>query len=455
MNLLPQLPEGATTKATFASDVAARATKQLFLDENSADFHFVFNSNSSEPMKLPAHKIILSTVSPMFRAILNGPLKGKNELEILDASFQVFKEFLQFFYLADVTLTMQHITGVMYLGLKYQIKDCLDLCSLYLMQTLSASTVCWGYNLAVLFKRKDLMEVCNAIIQCDTSAVLQSNGFLKCDKKLFGEILKLVPSGSCPNTAVLKACMAWAKTACLKNGLDGNEPLNIRNQLGQLFYELPFDALSQDDFSNLVFSNIKYFKEDEIDELTQMVASTSFQPTKFVRKNSSDEQNTPEYTRIIRDSFVIKDIETTIFSSNKPLLLKGFACANVYSYRKWTLYSTIFPVSKITITKETRNGHLQKKESSANLFTGKIKLKTHGINQVDLPTPILIQPGIKYEICLQQTVRPSHRTFSTLKTLLCIKPDIEIRFHSGATGLVTALSVERLETMMNCDLVKK
>ncbi|XP_055303109.1 kelch-like protein 41a [Sitodiplosis mosellana] len=464
MKTIIPVPLDATVTTSFSSNAAARATKKLFLDEDSANFHFVFDSDNDRPMKLPVHKIILAAASPVFHTMFYGSLEEKTEVEIVDVSFGAFKEFLQYFYLADVTLTMEHVPGVMYLGEKYEITECSDACSTFLMQNLTADTVCWAYEVAVLFKRKDLMEFCNTLAKSEISAVVQSRCFMECDQKVLRHILKLDPLSG-PNTDVFQACIAWAKSACQQKGLDGDQPQNVRDQLGQAFYEMPFALISQANFFNFVPPNATLFANEDLVEIIQMVASSEFQPTKFVKWASAQGSNNQSIrlSRIVNDSFVIKNIETTTFSSNKSLMLKGISFANVYHFNKekWTYFVVKFPISKITITTKGHDDQPQKKKSPKILFNGEITLVTHGTNQVDLPSPILIKPGIKYEICLQQEVPPSSYTFNTLKPLLRFGPDVEIRFHpdtklgyeNTATGLVTGLSVERLETVMNCDLV--
>lgn len=280
---IPLLPEDASIKTTFSSDVATQVIKNLFLDENSADFRFVFDSDSDQPLKLPVHKIILAAVSPVFHTMFYGSLKEKEEVEIADVSYESFKEFLQFFYLNNVTLTMEHVAGVMYLGEKYEINHCLETCSSFLMKNLTENTVCLAYQLAALFKRKELMGCCNILIKSKTSAVLQSKSFLACDKQVLHHILKL-DSLNCTNSDLFNGFIAWAKSTCQRNGLDGNQPQNIRTQLGQVLYELPFFTLTQAEFFDIITPNVELFEKNEITELIKMVASTEFQPKHFTKK---------------------------------------------------------------------------------------------------------------------------------------------------------------------------
>lgn len=463
MKAIPKEIAYVRMQKKFACSGPTRAINQLFLNENLADFHFIFNSNNDNkkkplksPLKLPIHKNILSAISPVFHTMFYGSLIEKDEVEIVDASYDAFKEFLQFFYLTDVTLTMEHVPSVMYLGDKYEVGDCLDKCARFLSEHLTGKTVCWAYELAILFKCKELIDRCNMITKFESLVVFHSNYFLECSRETLCHILKLEPL-RCRNTDVFDACIAWAKAACQRNGLDKNQPQNIRAQLGDVFYEIPFARFTRDDFFDIISPNIKLFEEKELDEVIQMIASTKFLPTIFIKTISSTEELLPneiiECSRVIANSFCIKEIETTTFSSNKPLLLHGFVCANVYEYRRESsqYFDVKFPISDIIITTKTFD-KVDNSYSSCLLLAGETNLVTHGENRVELPMPIRIDAGTRCEIRLKQEVPPLSCTFATLKSIIRIKPDIEIRFHSDAeldydntaTGLVTGLLIERL-----------
>lgn len=99
-----------------ASKAATAAIKSLYSNEINADVNFVFNWSTENEVKLPAHKILLSAISPVFQSIFYGSSIESNEIRISDASAEAFKQFLQYFYLPELKLTAEYVADVMYLG---------------------------------------------------------------------------------------------------------------------------------------------------------------------------------------------------------------------------------------------------------------------------------------------------------------------------------------------------
>lgn len=434
--------------ATSTNTGASKAIKQLYLHENSADVHFCFDIGDEQFVKIPAHKAILSSLSPVFHIMFYGLIQEGNEIKITDASPDVFKQFLQFFYLAEVKLTVEHVANVMNLGNKYKVTECLDACSTFLVQCITMDTVFSMYDMAKFFEQSHLIDFCETFIKYKTSDILATETFLNCDEENLHSILKMnLPN--CSNFDMIKAVFAWSKSACQRNDLDETQAINQRNQLGELLYQLPFSLLTQTEFIDVMKSNENIFTPEELFELMQLVTVKDFKPVKFVKSPkliSAKRGDIVECNRIIAQSFIIKNIESTTFSSNKLVVLHGFSCANVYEYRAATYaYFVIdFPVSNIKIIEKSIDGN------DVFLFTGHIKLVTHGENRVKLPSPIIIRPGIKYEIRMEQPSQPHYHTFSTLKSTVLVGGDNTITFHGKsdldyddtATGLVIGLNVE-------------
>ncbi|XP_031639412.1 BTB/POZ domain-containing protein 6-like, partial [Contarinia nasturtii] len=93
--------------------------EQLYLNKDTADFHFICKSADGKDERIPVHKLLLGSVSDVFRAMFSDSWKEKIDVVIPDANATEFKEFLQFFYLGRAKLTMDNIAKVMYLGDKY------------------------------------------------------------------------------------------------------------------------------------------------------------------------------------------------------------------------------------------------------------------------------------------------------------------------------------------------
>lgn len=58
-----------------------------------------------------------------------GELKENGNIRLSDTTHDAFQEFLQFFYLNEVELTEENVAGVMYLGDKYNVTSCMNVCA--------------------------------------------------------------------------------------------------------------------------------------------------------------------------------------------------------------------------------------------------------------------------------------------------------------------------------------
>ena len=99
-----------------------------FLQANSAmvDVKFIFSSpDSNEVQELPAHKLVLSCASQVFRTQFYGSIPGDQDaIPVTDSSFEAFKIFIDILYNKKVdlkTLTFQLLGEVFYLAEKYHI----------------------------------------------------------------------------------------------------------------------------------------------------------------------------------------------------------------------------------------------------------------------------------------------------------------------------------------------
>lgn len=171
----PELNAPQSKKCQLFSSIGKKLQK-LYLKEKLADLHFVFNS-MGQCIRVPAHKLLLMVGSDVFYTMFNEWWSENDEVEIVDVSVEAFKEFLQFFYLIEVNLTKENVAEVMYLGKKYNVVECLEMCTKFLKYTLDETNVCWGYDLAITYDRENLKHFCETIIGIKTKEVLDSDDF--------------------------------------------------------------------------------------------------------------------------------------------------------------------------------------------------------------------------------------------------------------------------------------
>lgn len=107
---------------------------------------------------LNGYQLTSSYCTPLMKYLrccsINGSYMVQNEVRIVDATAASFKEFLQFFYLDKVELTIENVRDVMCLDEKYGADDCLDLCADFMTTKLTDDNVCWAFEVAILFKHE-------------------------------------------------------------------------------------------------------------------------------------------------------------------------------------------------------------------------------------------------------------------------------------------------------------
>lgn len=226
----------------YKNVLAWRGLEKLYLDEETADVFFVFKING-EAHRIPAHKAILAATSPAFHAMFYGSMKQNGDIPIVDATPEVFREFLQNFYRSTVKVTIENIPEVIHLSKKYLVDEALNACAELCKSTLNPQNVCWGYEMAILFEQDQLQQFCEQMISENAEAIFRSNDFLNCKPNLLRRILQL-DSLECDETVVFNGCLRWAENVCLRKGLDRTDGGNLRVVLGDMFFEIRFGNMA-------------------------------------------------------------------------------------------------------------------------------------------------------------------------------------------------------------------
>lgn len=256
-----------------------RGGEKMYLNHRTADVFFTFQI---ERVKVPAHKNVLSAISPVFRAMFNDAIAHKGVIQLVDTTSAEFIDFLKFFYLRTVEVTAENALEVMKLGKKYAVKSCLDACTEFCKSTLTLDSMCWGYELAILFKLDDLRRFCEQQIIENPKKIFRSISFLMCEVDLLHCILQL-DSLQCDAITVFHGCIAWAREVCIQQGLDESNVEKMRAKLGDLFFEIPFEQMELEHFYALYCSHKDLFSVDEFEDILSMIALKDFHSEKFNR----------------------------------------------------------------------------------------------------------------------------------------------------------------------------
>lgn len=307
------------SNAEFTSDekipchIFSTFGKKLYLKDDCADFYFIFNSNDSECIKIAAHKILLTQSSSVFLTMFNGSWEENDEVEITDASVDAFKEFLQFFYLDAIQLSLENVAEVMYLGNKYNVQECVEICVKFLKNSLDEKNIIWGYHLAIKYEQKRLKDFCETIIGLLTKEVLVSDGFLHCDIDMLSHIVKLQRL-NCSESDLFVALMQRIETI---GGDDSVAKTTARNETKDLMVRyIRFGAMSIEEWSSLSLSYHDLFSPEEYREIVHVIGMKDFYAAKF---NRIREKRNPSYSD---RNLIVCDRLAPIFYSRQELYIK-------------------------------------------------------------------------------------------------------------------------------------
>lgn len=445
--------------------------KKMYLDCETADVHFICAGSDGETERVPAHKLLLSVASEGFKALFDAAETGQTEFKLEETSVVAFKEFLQFFYMPKVKLTIENISAVMELAKNYGNEDFLFLCCLFLEHRMTTDKIIWGYGLALRFGRTKMKEYCEKKISESAGEVFKSKSFLDCERDVLEQILQF-NALKCDEFHVLTGCLAWAKASAERKGLESPSTPVLREELGNLLYQIRFRSMTMANFSSIVGSYAGFFTAAELEQIIQMIASKDFTSDKFDNKfrgsngklnnGSSGDKASKVVTAPPADviecnrfhgyatsRYYVRPLEKTRFLTNKTVELTGFDCGLVMSITQSG--KTSLP-AKVTIIE----GPKEESPTPTTLFMSEAILSSETEAHVTLTEPITIQKDCKYEIQLEQNTTKDHFNQIVLKKECEMKDGIKIRFLLESTGwddskfgLITKMYFKRPNTPPN------
>lgn len=377
------------------NEAASKVTEKLFLNAELADVDFKFNVDG-EIERLPANKAILAVESPVFHSMFYGLWKEEGDVEIVDASADAFREFLQFFYLTKVTLTMENIEAVARLADKYDVLHFLNACSQLFEMKLTKENMCYAYQMALHLKDDTLIQFCEKEIGLSPKEVFASDAFLRCDIETLERILDL--GLVCNEVDIFEACLKWAKYQCQNYGLDETRSDNLKEQLGDCLKSIRFGVMKIEEFTKYYALHRGLFSSDEFEDIVLMLTVKGHVSKKFNQSPRSyiwNKDNVLKCKRIRENSSLRNYVNLGVIwlTSNQSVLLGEVTGTHYILKDKDLIYKNTFEVS-ITI--------LELDPHSKALVSVLYDEKSHFFdnNQPDiaLSQPIFIKPQALYEI---------------------------------------------------------
>ncbi|XP_037025320.1 BTB/POZ domain-containing protein 3-like [Bradysia coprophila] len=424
----------------------SKAIAKLYLNAELADIVFVFKIDE-ETEKIPAHKNVLASFSPVFYAMFLGPIKETERVKIVDSSPEAFKEFLTFFYLEEVKLTMENMAEVVRLCDKYDMNEHLENYASSHIGQVAIEDICWAYQLAVLAKHDPLKSFCEKIICAFPDDVFKSESFLNCNREVLKQILQF-EALPCKETEVFQACIAWVTHDCQQNGIEINSK-NLKTQLGDCFYFIRFNTMSNDELVGHTLPFEEMFTRDDLVNILYSGAE-KFIPNLFVEHPRLQSSLLLDENKLMicrRDlctggisSYQIQNTESMWFSTNTPLILGKLYC---YGLRESSGYAVNHTFK--VIVREVGAQSFDVIAPTKTIFKAKTVISGDKEIPVELDQPIIINPRKMYEVRLIATANVNNYSYqySPRERECKLDENVTVKFHRNPShdcqGLVSSL----------------
>ncbi|XP_060085733.1 BTB/POZ domain-containing protein 6-like [Ylistrum balloti] len=231
-------------------DSVTKSLSALCLDASLSDVKFVF---PEEPGKvgIPAHRLILAMRSAVFRTMFYGSLPEKGpEVKIVDIASDIFSSVLRYVYSDEVSIDDETVIPLLHASQKYELLTLLHECENYLEGALNVKNVCTILNHAALFGMEDLIKDALSFLEINAAEVFKEESFTFLTQGNFAMVLKSERIGTA-EINIFNAAIRWADEQCTKaeKAVNGE---NRRQALGNMLYQIRFNLLSLEDFSNVV-----------------------------------------------------------------------------------------------------------------------------------------------------------------------------------------------------------
>lgn len=272
----PQSPPPATPWTISMKDLSSRMAG-LLIQQDTSDVKFLFPNESGCP-SVPAHKIVLCSGSPVFRAMFYGPLAERDVVEIVDSGSENFRTLLQFVYTDKVNLTDESVSDVMYLAKKYDVEALVTTCLNYVRNHINRKNVVVFYHELKFFGEVGLLDRCFTEMDQYAHYLINNNDYLKdFSKELFRTLLQR--DTFCAREVDIFDGMKWWATKKI-NEKDGNpedavvEPERVRAELEDLLPLVRFPLMTLKEFIQIAVPTKILTNEEVVDVLGAYVKDT-------------------------------------------------------------------------------------------------------------------------------------------------------------------------------------
>lgn len=218
-----------------------------------------------------AHRLILGTSSPVFEAMLYGPLSSSKEIVVTDILPDTFQLILNYIYTDKVEITcIEQAFELLYSARKYILEHLSQICISYIQTNISID------NVIDIINYPDYMQD-EQLIKYSLNLLCEHADYLLEEKKNFitHQCMKAILENNQINMSekdLIKHVFDWSFHCCEQL----NIPANIDNRLSLLkskgiFKLLRFLTLSLDDFEEIVSDTNNLLQPHEYQHIKDLI----------------------------------------------------------------------------------------------------------------------------------------------------------------------------------------
>ncbi|CAL5066166.1 unnamed protein product [Urochloa decumbens] len=136
---------------------------------------------------VPAHRVILASRSPVFRAMLENEMEESRSgiIKIYDVSYDVLRAFVHYMYTAEALLDEQMASDLLVLAEKYEVKHLKAYCEKFITSKVNNDNAITHYAFAHRHSAKQLLEA--------SLSVLMDNMSTLADREEYKELVEKDP----------------------------------------------------------------------------------------------------------------------------------------------------------------------------------------------------------------------------------------------------------------------
>ncbi|XP_076050525.1 uncharacterized protein LOC143031044 [Oratosquilla oratoria] len=184
-------------------------TQYLYTSRELSDVD-IFFPGDEEPVKV--HSLVLCTNSPVFFAMLNGPMATGEKLTLPKDPRHSFQKLVDHMYLDRMDLeSVEEALGVYAMAHKYEMESAMKDCVKYIVSNVKAETMPAVLDTSVLYENAALKKKCKEILDRDPDAVMLPETVSRLSKGSLRALLTDETLAFSSEIVPFRGLIAWGK----------------------------------------------------------------------------------------------------------------------------------------------------------------------------------------------------------------------------------------------------